>query len=678
MKKCVKALLLVHLTSEKQHDTAAKQQLAFTTFRVTVSYRQCVYLLLMPSNAPHHQSSLERIAQSGAYEQIRRQRLMQICVAIAVGLASSLLVARDITFYIFVVSLLSTLLAFTLALRHRIQMAISILIGSMALMLFAFALTGAGLFDLAILGFPGLLIIAAVLGGLGVFISVLIIALLQCVAIVWLVQTGAIVPHTPSASWAHLVFICVILTITGFSVFILVNDIKRLLSSLQYENEKVLESQVKIQHLAHHDPLTNLPNRAFGEQLFQQKLEHYQATKRGLALLFLDLDNFKPVNDALGHAAGDQLLEQLAQRLSDVLTEEHVLIRFGGDEFIVLAPYPDNSDYIETLANSLIQQCCSVFEVLHTQVVVSASIGIACTSDLKGEFKQLCRKADIAMYQAKQNGRNTFHFYDEALDRASSNRFNLLQLLRPAVQQSTLVLYYQPMVELSNGRITAVEALLRWPQADGSMTPPDEFIPVAESSGLINQLGQWVIEQACLFCAQQRASNAKSLRVAVNLSVVQFKDGRLQAIVESALAQAGLPAHALELELTESVLIDDTDQIFEQLRKLRMLGVTIAIDDFGTGYSNLGYLRDFNASKLKIDRTFVSAMMHSEQDESLVKAIISMAQSMGLETVAEGIENKPTEQKLAALGCTFGQGYYWSKPLSEAEIIHKLSETSGI
>jgi EAL domain-containing protein (putative c-di-GMP-specific phosphodiesterase class I) len=219
------------------------------------------------------------------------------------------------------------------------------------------------------------------------------------------------------------------------------------------------------------------------------------------------------------------------------------------------------------------------------------------------------------------------------------------------------------MIALNSGTITTVEALLRWPQADGSMISPEQFIPLAESSGLINELGSWVIQQACIHCANLRQQGFPDLRIAVNLSVVQFKDNKLQSIVESALSYAALPAEALELELTESLLVDDTNLIQKQLNGLRQLGITIAIDDFGTGYSNLGYLHNFNATTLKIDRSFISPLCHSEQYEPLVKAIINMATSLGLKTVAEGIEDEATLEKLIMLGCDVGQGYYWSKPV---------------
>jgi diguanylate cyclase (GGDEF)-like protein len=532
----------------------------------------------------------------------------------------------------------------------------------MTAMLFALALTGAGLFDLAILGYPALLIFAASLGG-GMFLSVLLFVIAQCVFLAWLTLQGFITPHIPTLSWSHLLFILVIFVVTGFSVYILIHDIKRLMQSLQRENAKVVKSRAEIQYIAHHDALTNLPNRLYGEELFSQSLVACEQKQQSLALIFIDLDNFKPVNDALGHTAGDQLLEQLTQRLSESLQTDHHLIRFGGDEFLLLAPFTNDLGQLDQVAETLIQKCASEFDILQNQVVISASLGIACAPKDGTDFKQLCRRADIAMYQAKQDGRNTYHYYDESLNKAIDDKFKLLQLLRPAIIEAQFELYYQPMLNLSSGEVTTIEALLRWPQPDGNMITPAQFIPLAESSGLINELGRWALQQACIDCAQQRQQGFSNLRVAVNLSVIQFKDGHLQSIVESALHYADLPPEALELELTESLLLDETDKIQRQLNALNKLGITIAIDDFGTGYSNLGYLRKFNATTLKIDQSFITSLCVADHDEPLVKAIINMAASLGLKTVAEGIEDEATYKKLLALGCDFGQGYYWSKPV---------------
>ncbi|MDP2536288.1 putative bifunctional diguanylate cyclase/phosphodiesterase [Alteromonas stellipolaris] len=597
---------------------------------------------------------------------------MQICGVSALGLVASLSVARNVTFIIIAAGLTCLIAAFVFAYKHKVLASASTLLVSLSSMLFALAATGAGLFDLAILGYPTLIIFAAILGGVGLFLTLLFFVTLQCVVIVGLSLQGIITPHIPSLSWEHLIFTLVIFIVTGFSVYILVRDIKDLMTSLQGENIKVAQSRTQIQHLAHHDSLTNLPNRLYGETLFNLSLSECEEHGQSLALLFIDLDNFKPINDALGHAAGDQLLKLLTQQLTEILSPKQYLIRFGGDEFLVIAPINPESDALTPLADSLIGQCASVFDIFQNQVRVSASLGTASAPKDGTDFKQLCRKADIAMYKAKQDGRNTYHHYDESLDKASENKFKMLQLLRPALSEQQFELHYQPIVDLKSGNINTLEALLRWPQPDGSMIPPDLFIPLAESSGLINELGSWVVRQATHFCAQLRQQGHADIRMAVNLSVMQFKDGQLQRTIESALYEAGLPPDALELELTESLLIDETEQIQKQLASLSKLGITIAIDDFGTGYSNLGYLRNFNASKLKIDRSFISPLCFSEHDESLVGAIINMAASLGLKTVAEGIEDEETLQKLLLLGCDIGQGYFWSKPLPENALMEFL------
>lgn len=619
--------------------------------------------------------SRQDLEEKDVFSQIRRYRLMQICAATALGLLATLLVARGVAFIIFTSGLACLVVALGFAFFHKAMVSAYILLGSMATMLFALALTGAGLFDLAILGYPALLIFAAILGGVGLFLSVLLFIVAQCIFVTLLTLQGFITPNIPSLSWSHLLFILVIFVVTGFSVYILVNDIKRLMQSLQRENAKVEKSRLEIQHLAHHDTLTNLPNRFYGEELFSHSLAIAKEKQQSLALLFIDLDNFKPVNDALGHAAGDQLLELLTKRLSDVLLPSQRLIRFGGDEFLLLSPFADDHNNLDQLAEALIKRCSSEFHIMQGRVVISASVGIACAPKDGTDFKQLCRRADIAMYQAKKDGRNTYHYYDQSLDKASDDKFILLQLLRPALNEGQFRIYYQPMITLSTGEITTIEALLRWPQTDGTMIGPDQFIPIAESSGLINELGAWVLQLSCLHCAKQRKEGFPSLRVAVNISVVQFIDGHLQATVENALKDAGLPPEALELELTESLLIDETTQIQKQLNALSELGVTIAIDDFGTGYSNLGYLRNFNATRLKIDRSFITSICLAEHDESLVQAIINMAASLGLQTVAEGIEDEATLKKLVSLGCDIGQGYYWSKAVPEEALSKLLLES---
>lgn len=271
------------------------------------------------------------------------------------------------------------------------------------------------------------------------------------------------------------------------------------------------------------------------------------------------------------------------------------------------------------------------------------------------------------MYESKRKGRNRFEYYNAALDERSDVLFNLLQQLRPAVLHNELAVYYQPLIALETGKVCAMEALVRWPQEDGSLIFPDQFIPVAESSGLINQLGAFVLTEACEYCAYQHSNGNKYLSVAVNLSFSQFRDNSLPSIVKSALQKSGLPAASLELELTESILADDHGNIRKQLEHIKQLGVQFSIDDFGTGYSNLNYLRAFNAGKLKIDKIFITTLGIDQKHETLVSAIINMAKSLDMQVVAEGVENEAAKAKLIELGCDIGQGYLWSKPIPKNE-----------
>ena len=599
---------------------------------------------------------------------IRRHRVTQISTVTCFGLFISLFAARDITFDIILVALAAMFTAAILAYKHFVVASSYLLLVALSSMLFALSATGAGTFDIAMLGYPAIIIFAALLGGIGLFGTVLSLVLVQCIILTWLVMKGVITPNTPKLTWSHLTFIMIIFVITGFCVFILVQDIRRLMTSLQLEYTKVKKNREHIQHLAHHDPLTNLPNRLLGERLFNEKLAQSEANGLQLALAFIDLDNFKPVNDALGHSAGDRFLQHISQLINEKLSDDECLIRFGGDEFIVLAANITDRKHIETLCERLIEWCSSEFEVFQTNIVVSASIGVAVAPKDGAKFKQLCRKADVAMYEAKRNGRNRFEFYDVKFDEESDEKFSLIQRLRPAVLANQFEVYYQPLIDLKSGQICSIEALVRWPQEDGSLVFPDKFIPLAESSGLINPLGEWVLIQACLFCAKLHRNGHSEISVAVNLSFAQFKDGNLPSIVKRALDLTQLNPKYLELELTESILADENGSIPEQLEKMKNLGVQFAIDDFGTGYSNLNYLRKFNAHKLKIDRIFINTLGLDENDVPLVSAIINIAESLGMVTVAEGIEHEAALTKLKEMGCDVGQGFYWSKPVPEKQI----------
>lgn len=593
----------------------------------------------------------------------RAQRLLQISGVTLIGLLAASIFSRGTTKPIIILGAVGTAVSAWLAWRKMGLASATILLTDLMVMLSTLVWVSGGVHDIAMLGYPALLVFAALLGNSALFKWLLFLILSYCSYIVVLTVQGKFEMVFPPMTYAHLIYVNVIFIVTGFSVYLLVRDLQRLMESLRDENLRVREREHTIVQLANQDQLTGLPNRRYAEEYFADLVRQAQIKDQKLIVYFFDLDNFKPVNDSLGHAAGDILLRELAERLRNLAGPDDVLCRFGGDEFIwfkmVHYKNKNHKHIINQAAQDLLDAALQPFSIMENKVDISGSVGIALFPEHGNTFSDICRSADLAMYNAKTKGRNTFSYYDEELNRVSIDKYQMLKRIREGIEKEEFQIWYQPKFCLNDRSVSGCEALIRWPQADGSFIRPDEFIPLAESSGLIAELGYWVLKRACLDCATWR-SQGYDARVAVNVSYVQFRNGTLPKLVEQTLADSGLPANFLELELTESLLISDEDDIQEQLDRLTGMGVTIAIDDFGTGYSNLGYLRRFNASKLKIDKSFVTALGVSDRDEPLVRAMIQMAHSLNLQTIAEGVETEECAQKLITLGCDIGQGYLWS------------------
>lgn len=419
----------------------------------------------------------------------------------------------------------------------------------------------------------------------------------------------------------------------------------------------------QIAHMAHHDSLTDLPNRV----LFRERLTHALAqSSRGhrFAVLCLDLDHFKAVNDTLGHPIGDRLLTVAAQRLRKCLRDGDIVARLGGDEFAIVQN--DVGAPIETaiLAQRICEALAAPFEIGGQTMIVGASIGIAMGPDDGGEADELLKNADLALYRAKGDGRGTYRFFEPAMDARMKARRELELSLRHALAAGEFELFYQPITDVSTGAITCCEALLRWHHPTLGMIPPAQFIPVAEDIGLIVPIGEWVLRQACADAARW----PDHINVAVNLSAIQVMNRSLSPVLLSALGASRLPARRLELEITETVLMQNTDATIDTLHRLRELGARISLDDFGTGYSSLKYLRSFPFDKIKIDRCFIGDFAESDESVAIVRAIVALAQGLGIATTAEGVETEAQLAQIRALGCNQMQGYLFSPPRPLAEV----------
>jgi diguanylate cyclase (GGDEF)-like protein len=422
-------------------------------------------------------------------------------------------------------------------------------------------------------------------------------------------------------------------------------------------------SEERIRHLAHYDALTDLPNRALFHDQLRLELTRI-APGRQLAICYIDIDEFKSVNDTLGHLIGDELLKSVAQSLGRCAGPTDFVARLGGDEFAIVqtsvASHAEATNLVQRVFNAIREP----FDCLGHQVSTDASIGIALAPEHGVDLDQILKNADLAMYAAKSAGRRTYRFFEPEMDTQVKARRELEMDLRQAIADEALEVYYQPCVSLADNRITGCEALLRWRHPERGMISPAEFIPIAEDTGLINQLGEWVLNTACAEAATWPAD----IRLAVNVSPVQFRSGTLALKVVAALAESGLAANRLELEITEAVLIRDDDAALAILHQLRGIGVRIALDDFGTGYSSLSYLQRFPFDKIKIDRCFVKALDEPDASSGIVRAVVNIAAERHMTTTAEGVETRAQQRLLGALGCSEMQGFLFSAPKPAAEL----------
>ena len=602
---------------------------------------------------------------------LRDRRLVQAtwaaCIAIVASAIPDIFAAHWRNLPPLMVGLVAMSVVLALVGAGRRNAAIALMLTSLMGMVGLLMWQNGGLRDTSLLTFPCLLVFAAMLGTRRLYFG-LFATMVALVAAVLVANTsGWHVNRLPPLSINTFVDIVAVMFVTSVIAWLMSNDMHNALDALHAQNAQMVQTQARMELMATHDALTGLPNRSLARDRFEQAAAAARRTGQRVAMLYLDLDNFKNVNDTLGHSSGDTLLRQVSDRLSAQLRHADTVARLGGDEFLLLVPEVVDVDGVADIANKVVTGLMAPFSVMGMEIFAGCSLGATMFPTDGEDFDSLLKKADIAMYRAKESGRNAFRFWDGEMNASVVEHVELLSAMRTALVNREFTLSYQPQFDLRTGRLIGAEALIRWRHPDKGPISPARFIPLAERSGLIIPIGDWVLQEACAQAQRWREAGWEDLTISVNVSPVQFRRGSVEGAVAQALADSGLPSANLELELTESLLIQDSLALAESLANLRRTGVRFAIDDFGTGYSNLAYLKRFEVERLKIDQTFVRRLTDDIQDQAIVRAIVQMASSLNLFTVAEGVEDQATLALLGDLGCQQGQGFHWSPAVPAAE-----------
>jgi diguanylate cyclase (GGDEF)-like protein len=454
----------------------------------------------------------------------------------------------------------------------------------------------------------------------------------------------------------------------------LIDGFNKMLSEIEARDEALKERQSRLQVLVQFDPLTGLYNNTMYRDRLNQALLQAERTKQTFAIMFIDVDHFKDINDSSGHHVGDILLRKFGERLQEIVRTSDTVARLGGDEFTILLQNVGGRNNVSMLAEKILKHISKPYWLEDNKFYITACIGIALFPDDGLTVEDLMKNADTAMYHAKTNGRNNCQFYTQEMNVRASKRLSLKNDLRRAIEEKQFSLYYQPKV--NKERITGMEALIRWPHPEKGMIMPNEFIPLAEETGLIAPIGRWVIGAACLQIKKWLAQGNHPLPISVNVSAHQFKRPDFAETVIEILKAAGINPNLLELELTESTIMDNVDHTIKVLKSLRDIGIVISIDDFGTGYSSLSYLRRFPIDYLKIDRSFITNIPSNMDDKAIVMAIISMSHSLGIRIIAEGVETEAQKDFLLEQGCDEMQGYLFSKPVP-SDLMERLLKENG-
>ena len=503
-------------------------------------------------------------------------------------------------------------------------------------------------------------------------------------------QSPLLTAIEPMPTWAIELLFVLNISAGPIGLFLLIryfvdDNERKANSKLQQEHEALLErteqlneAHEELKALAHRDPLTQLANRTQLSHRIEQLITHSNWERNKFAVIFIDLDNFKQINDTYGHTIGDQTLLIASKRLTRITRPSDFIARFGGDEFVLIAKLDDYTSEADNIAKRILEAFSSAFEIEDIMIHITPSIGIAMYPDHGVSSDSLLKKADTAMYRAKNQGRNSFSYYSEQLTTDVMLNMQIESMLLNALERDEFSLQYQVQVDTSNQRVYGIEVLLRWAPEGKSNIPPNVFIPIAENSGLIYPIGRWVLEQACQFMATLVERGHDITHIAVNVSGIQFIHDNFIADVDAILEATGLDSRYLELELTESVIMNDHAQTINNLQTLSDRGITLSIDDFGTGYSSLSYLKRLPIDTIKIDRSFIRDISHDDEDKAIVESIIALGQALNLKIIAEGVEDLEQLDYLSSRQCHLIQGYLFSRPLDQDDLLALLEQTDSL
>lgn len=562
--------------------------------------------------------------------------------------------------------------------RSQAALAAELFIWLLGVMVLTVIWISNGHYSTSILALPCILIFAAMLGSMRSFFVLAFVFMANIVAMGYFENHGLVDFNNNLLSGSRPITTIIILLVAAVSMRILMQDYAGMVNRLNTENAKVRESERAIAFLANHDNLTELPNRSLACDRFNQAVQRLTRaqSQQKIALIYIDLDDFKNINDSLGHETGDRYLVAIAERLRDVTRASDTVCRLGGDEFLLILEGLNDDCDVTNIAAIVQERIARPVITGQHKLVCSASMGISVYPNDGERYDDLVKKADIAMYRSKDVGRNTFHYFNPSMNTDALDRMQLLEDLRTALAHHELYVEYQPIVLLATGKIVGVEALVRWQHPKRGFIGPDTFIPLAEKSGLIVEIGAWVLERACIDISELQKKYSADFRVAVNVSTVQLKRDDFKERVRDILDRVPITPNSLELEITESELISNSPEFDESVRQLKEMGISLAIDDFGTGYSNLGYVQKIKVAKLKIDRSFVSGIEGNADNQAIVRAVYNIADGLIMNTVAEGVESDSELQFLRQLGITHGQGYLWSRPIAIASLIRLLQDAA--